>query len=57
MKVNLAAQTFSASVADAILNGIKDGKEDIFPDSNAQQVQHDWLASPKELERQFSQYT
>ena len=44
------------SVAEAILDGVLNEAEDIFPDTGGQQVGRDWLDNPKKLERQFSQY-
>ena len=41
-------------VASAILEGIKNGVDNIFPDPMAAQVGQIWLANPQELERQFA---
>ncbi|MCU0621262.1 MAG: SDR family oxidoreductase [Gemmatimonadales bacterium] len=40
-----------ATVANAILDGIEQGVEEIFPDPFAQQIGAAYLANPKELER------
>lgn len=44
------------SVAAAILDGIMHGDEDIFPDPIGVQTGRDWLANPKNLEKQFAKY-
>jgi len=41
-------------VASAILEGMKNGVDNIFPDPMAAQVSQIWLANPQELERQFA---
>jgi short-subunit dehydrogenase len=38
-------------VAEAILDGLEDDQEDIFPDANAQAMAATWRADPKALER------
>jgi short-subunit dehydrogenase len=40
-------------VAQAIVDGIERGEEDIYPDPMAKQVMGAWLANPKEVERMF----
>ncbi|MEJ0009242.1 MAG: SDR family oxidoreductase [Alphaproteobacteria bacterium] len=42
------------STADAILQGIKAGHEDIFPDPFSRQVSELWFKDPKALEKQFA---
>ena len=44
------------ATASAILDGICDGAEDIFPDPVGQQTKIDYKADWKALEKQFSQY-
>lgn len=41
-------------VADGILDGLEAGKEDIFPDPNAQAMAKVWWSDPKAFERAFS---
>jgi len=43
-------------VAEAILDGIENGVEEIFPDAMSQQVGPLYLSSPKTLEQNFSAY-
>jgi len=43
-----------AEVARAILSGIEQGKEDIFPDAMSQGAFATWRKDPKELERQLA---
>lgn len=41
-------------VAAAIVKGVEDGKEDIFPDAMSQQLYAAWAADHKAVERQFA---
>ena len=41
-------------VAEAILDGIDQGLEDIYPDSTAKRVFEQWSRDPKALEKEFS---
>lgn len=41
-------------VADAMLNGLERGEEDIFPDAMSKQASAIWHRSPKSLEQQFA---
>lgn len=41
-------------VAAAIIKGITDGTEDIFPDPMSEQMSQIWLENPKELEKTFA---
>lgn len=41
-------------VAAAIIKGITDGAEDIFPDPMSEQMSRVWLKNPKELEKTFA---
>ena len=43
-----------ASTAQHIVNGISEGKEDIFPDPMSANLSQLWASNPKELERQFA---
>jgi NAD(P)-dependent dehydrogenase (short-subunit alcohol dehydrogenase family) len=43
-----------ADVAEAILDGIAAGREDIFPDPTSEQMSATWLSDPKAFERAFS---
>ncbi len=52
-EVNLP-KTSPQAVAAAIVAGIENGAEDIFPDPMAEHVSRVWLENPKELERQFT---
>ena len=47
-------KTSPAVVARAILKGVGEGREDIFPDPMSEQVAGVWAHDPKALERQFS---
>ena len=47
-------KTSPAVVARAILKGVGEGREDIFPDPMSEQVAGVWAHDPKGLERQFS---
>jgi hypothetical protein len=40
--------------AENILNGIANGKEDIFPDPMSTQLSELWSKDPKGLEKQFA---
>lgn len=42
------------SVAEAILDGLARGDDDIFPDAMARQVASVWQGAPKEVERMFA---
>jgi short-subunit dehydrogenase len=48
------AKTSPADVARAILEGLKRGAEDIYPDPMALQMSELWSKNPKELEKQFA---
>ena len=41
------------AVADAILDGVEAGHEDIFPDRMGRDVGETWRSDPKEVERRF----
>ncbi len=41
-------------VANAILDGVEEGREDIFPDPFAEQFGQQYRTSPKESERQIA---
>ena len=45
------AKTSPAAAAEAILDGIEAGEEEIFPDPASRQMGEAFLASPKALER------
>lgn len=47
-------KTSPQAVAAAILDGIQNGVDDIYPDPMSDQISRTWLANPKELERQFA---
>jgi NAD(P)-dependent dehydrogenase (short-subunit alcohol dehydrogenase family) len=47
-------KTPAAEVADALLDGLAAGNEDIFPDPNAQAMSQIWWSDPKSFERAFS---
>lgn len=47
-------KTSPQDVAVAILNGINNDEEDIFPDAMSQQISQVWLKNPKELEKMFA---
>ena len=47
-------KTSPAVVARAILKGVREGREDIFPDPMSEQVAAIWAHDPKAVERQFS---
>lgn len=49
-----APKTPPAEVANAILRGLTEGLEDIFPDPMSQQVYAGWRADHKAVERQFA---
>lgn len=49
-----APKTSPDAVAEAILDGIASGEEDIFPDLMARQVRDMWQSDPKELQRYFA---
>ncbi len=42
------------SVADAILDGLEQGRDDVYPDPFAEEFARVWLDSPKESERQVA---
>jgi NADP-dependent 3-hydroxy acid dehydrogenase YdfG len=46
----------ATSVAIAIINGIKEGAEEIFPDEMSKNMGALYFSSPKELEKQFSTF-
>ena len=48
-------KTNSLQVARAIIEGIQDGKEDIFPDPMSQEVYGMWSKDHKAIEKQFAQ--
>lgn len=50
------AKATPASVADAILDGLANGDEDIFPDAMAQQTYGTWRQDHKAVERQFASF-
>lgn len=57
MTEDLEMETTPAPVvAGAILDGIKNGVEEIFPDAMSQHVGPLFLSSPKELERSFAAF-
>ena len=43
-----------ADVANAVLTGLKNGEEDVFPDAFSQAMYQVFLQSPKQLEQQFA---
>jgi NAD(P)-dependent dehydrogenase (short-subunit alcohol dehydrogenase family) len=43
------------AVADAVLDGVEAGEEDIFPDRMGGDVGELWRSDPKEVERRFSE--
>jgi NAD(P)-dependent dehydrogenase (short-subunit alcohol dehydrogenase family) len=43
------------AVADAVLDGVEAGEEDIFPDAMGRDVGAVWLSDPKEIERRFTE--
>jgi NAD(P)-dependent dehydrogenase (short-subunit alcohol dehydrogenase family) len=47
-------KTSPADVAQAILDGVEAGEEDIFPDPMARDGHTAWRADPKVLERQMA---
>ena len=47
-------KTAPRAVADALLDGIERGDEDIFPDPNAQAMSEVWFRDPKAFERAFA---
>ena len=47
-------KTSPQEVAAAIVEGIKNDEEDIFPDAMSRQLSQTWLSNPKELERMFA---
>ena len=48
------AKTSAKDVAEAMLDGIEEGAEEIFPDPMSKQAGAIWQKSPKMLERQFA---
>lgn len=46
-------KTSPEDVANAIVQGVLEGKEDIFPDPMSQQVYSAWVADHKAVEREF----
>ena len=49
-----APKTPPAEVAAALLDGLAEDREDIFPDPNAQAMSQTWWSDPKGFERAFS---
>jgi NAD(P)-dependent dehydrogenase (short-subunit alcohol dehydrogenase family) len=47
-------KTSATDVADAILDGVEAGEEDIFPDPMAREARKAWRDDPKNLERQMA---
>ena len=47
-------KTAPRAVAEALLDGIERGEEDIFPDPNAQAMSEVWFRDPKAFERAFA---
>ena len=47
-------KTAPRAVAEALLDGIENGDEDIFPDPNAQAMSEVWFRDPKAFERAFA---
>ena len=47
-------KTSSQDVARAIVAGVEDGREDIFPDAMSAQVGAQWFQNPKAVEQQFA---
>src|ERR1700681_2281216 len=47
-------KTAPEAAADAILDGLEDGREEIFPDPMAREVGERFLHDPKAVERQFA---
>ncbi len=50
------AKTAPEQAAENILQGIKAGKEDIFPDPMSEQMAALWHQNPKKLEEQFASF-
>ena len=61
-KANLAGvdlpmeKTSPTAVADAIVDALKNGTEDVFPDAMAQQLHQGWKADAKALELQMASF-
>jgi hypothetical protein len=49
-----APKTPPRQVAEGLLEGLAAGREDIFPDPNAQAMAATWWSDPKAFERAFS---
>ena len=49
-----APKTPPREVAEALLDGLANDEEDIFPDPNARAMARTWWADPKAFERAFS---
>jgi hypothetical protein len=47
-------KTAPEAAANAILDGLEDGREEIFPDPMAREVGERFLHDPKAVERQFA---
>jgi hypothetical protein len=47
-------KTPAAMVAAGILDGLAAGREDIFPDANAEAMSRTWWSDPKAFERAFA---
>jgi hypothetical protein len=48
------AKTAPSVIAEATLDGIEAGAEDVFPDAMSQQLYEAWRADHKAVERQFA---
>jgi NAD(P)-dependent dehydrogenase (short-subunit alcohol dehydrogenase family) len=48
-----APKTPAAAVAEGLLDGLAEDREDIFPDPNAQAMSQMWWSDPKAFERAF----
>jgi NAD(P)-dependent dehydrogenase (short-subunit alcohol dehydrogenase family) len=48
------AKTSPADVADAVIRGIEENREDIFPDAMSASIADVWFRDPKAVERQFA---
>jgi short-subunit dehydrogenase len=47
-------KTAPRAVAEALLDGVQNGEEDIFPDPNSQAMSELWFSDPKAFERAFA---
>ena len=50
------AKASPGEVADALLDGVEAGREDIFPDAMSQELYAAWTADHKAVERQFATF-